>query len=279
VRANYESETPAHQVSVKYVRKILDKTATYNLDSDAASSVAGRCMSEAGKDQADRNILFACMGFKGADGSVRQEVLVSPSKRAFLVSTGPASSAPLHRDFCPEFWVPEQPADHEYSFNFHVGSFARDDDVFIVLQTPRQRMEYIHHARQQGASFTVLIDDTFNTNRQGFKLLNIMVRTQYNSILPVAHALVSSVSLFTVSMALAVVAFCSGGFVPHHVISDGDTALASAVEQAFPRANHFLCHWHLRKNIFSHTRKARNADGARKSVLYTDLTKLLFANL
>jgi len=46
-----------------------------------------------------------------------------------------------------------------------------------------------------------------------------------------------------------------GWQIPSVIVTDRDLACINVVEKIFPESRHFLCRWHIRKNILSHCKK------------------------
>ena len=44
-------------------------------------------------------------------------------------------------------------------------------------------------------------------------------------------------------------------FLPRVIVTDRELALMNAIEKKFPRANHFLCRWHISRNIMANCKK------------------------
>jgi hypothetical protein len=71
--------------------------------------------------------------------------------------------------------------------------------------------------------------------------------SEYGSVVPVAHCLLSALNGDTVHAFCVALRFRAGGIAPKYVVTDGDPALALGVRAAFPSAQHYLCRWHLSK--------------------------------
>ncbi|KAG6941553.1 hypothetical protein JG688_00018603 [Phytophthora aleatoria] len=98
----------------------------------------------------------------------------------------------------------------------------------------------------------VVLDCTYKTNRYHLPLLNVIILTGMNKILPLAQVWLPGEAEPDFDWALSKVKeFLEENTVPlpRMVVTDRDLACTNATEVVFPDAGKLLCRWHIERNV------------------------------
>jgi hypothetical protein len=127
-----------------------------------------------------------------------------------------------------------------------------DDQGSRVTAVFYQSADMIHHLDRNGQ--VLMMDTTFKTNRFGWPLLLICGVDQHNCTVLLAVAIMQNQTTDCFSWALqhmrtSVSEEMWDGVAT--VITDGDAAMAAAIDAVIPRARHIRCRYHLEINLRS----------------------------
>ncbi|KAE8964017.1 hypothetical protein PR001_g29193 [Phytophthora rubi] len=128
----------------------------------------------------------------------------------------------------------------------------------------------------------LIVDCTYKTNRYGMPLLNAIILTGLNTILPFAQVWLPGEAEPDYVWAfnkLKELMQEQSVPMPRVVFTDRDLACTNATESVFPESDKMLCHWHIRRNVLAQAKKkfglvhTHNAAAGRKKTnnLDTDI--------
>lgn len=120
------------------------------------------------------------------------------------------------------------------------------DDVFMFgIQTKGQLQMMEKHGR-----VILVIDETHGTNDCGFRLLNLMVRDEFNLGYPVGHLITSKSDEATLQYFFKAIKERSPNMDINCCITDDDAALINGLEAGFGcKIWHILCIWHIHRTV------------------------------
>lgn len=98
----------------------------------------------------------------------------------------------------------------------------------------------------------IVIDSTYKTNRFNMPLVQIAGLDNSNRTFIIGNAFIKNEKIENYSWILSQLkklVFCDK--MPTIVSTDRDLALMTAVNQELPNSSHFLCRWHILKNVQS----------------------------
>lgn len=129
-----------------------------------------------------------------------------------------------------------------YYSNFQKDNVGRIDRLFFSHRIS------VGLIRQYGDVF--LMDSTYKTNKFNMPLLNIVGITGCNTTFYAAFAFLRKEEESDYSWALE--QFSSLAHItPSVIVTDREMALMKGIERTFPNSAHFLCIWHMQKNILT----------------------------
>ncbi|KAL8494130.1 hypothetical protein ACS0TY_025063 [Phlomoides rotata] len=104
----------------------------------------------------------------------------------------------------------------------------------------------------------LIMDCTYKTNRYQLPLLEIVGVTSTDMTFSIAFAYMKSERadnyLWACDLLKKLMHRPHRSYLPR-VINDRELILVNAVADVFPTSKHFLCHWHISKNILIGTKK------------------------
>ncbi|KAH9753465.1 protein FAR1-RELATED SEQUENCE [Citrus sinensis] len=102
----------------------------------------------------------------------------------------------------------------------------------------------------------LLMDCTYKVNKYHLPLFEIIGVTSTDMTFNVAYTYLSSEREDSYTWALdRLRGLMDNDFLPRVIVTDRELALMNAIEKIFPRANHFLCRWHISRNIMANCKK------------------------
>jgi hypothetical protein len=123
-----------------------------------------------------------------------------------------------------------------------------DNHVTHLFFASRQSLDLYHCYPE-----VLLLDCTYNTNKYGLPLLNVVGITGINSTFLVCCAFVKSEGeddFHWVLQKLSSYVSLSPGVV----VTDCDYALMNVLNHVFPTSALLLCRWHIRRSLLTHTK-------------------------
>uniref|UniRef100_A0A803N0W6 MULE transposase domain-containing protein n=1 Tax=Chenopodium quinoa TaxID=63459 RepID=A0A803N0W6_CHEQI len=112
-------------------------------------------------------------------------------------------------------------------------------------------------------------DTTYKVNAYQKPFVVVVGVNHYRKTVPLGVALIGTKKPDTYIWVLEPLNEAGGNVTPYIVVTNGDKAMAIAIEEVFPHVHHRLCLWHLMCNIKGHTNKRfcssfmKCVDGAR----------------
>ncbi|KAH6789587.1 hypothetical protein C2S51_004593 [Perilla frutescens var. frutescens] len=107
----------------------------------------------------------------------------------------------------------------------------------------------------------LLMDCTYKTNRYRLPLFEIVGITLTNMTFSIACAYLESEKEDNYTWALTVLkGLMDQRNLLNVIITDREIALINAIQTTFPNSHHFLCRWHINKNIAANCKKFRTKD-------------------
>jgi hypothetical protein len=137
-------------------------------------------------------------------------------------------------------WEHQTDAEHHVTYLF----FTSHDSVLLFASFPE----------------VILLDCTYQTNRFGLPLLNMVGITNISISFYVAFSFIKSESEEDYRWVLRqLTAYLS--CAPGVVITDCDQALSNAVSNVFPSSTHILCRWRIHRSVLLRCKKHFPAQG------------------
>ncbi len=140
-----------------------------------------------------------------------------------------------------------------------LANFAMDDFVSEHKLDTDNHVTHLFFASRQSLDLyhcypeVLLLDCTYNTNKYGLPLLNVVGITGINSTFLVCCAFVKSEGeddFHWVLQKLSSYVSLSPGVV----VTDCDYALMNVLNHVFPTSALLLCRWHIRRSLLTHTK-------------------------
>lgn len=118
---------------------------------------------------------------------------------------------------------------------------------------------FIHkHSYTMWCAFphVLMIDATYKTNIYDLPFVQVVGMASTNQSFSVAHAFISAEKIENYVWVLErIKAMLVDCMEPRVIITDRDFALMNACEQIFPKANKYLCRFHIQQNINRNSKK------------------------
>lgn len=144
--------------------------------------------------------------------------------------------------------VDELSASGSYQFNMDTDNEGKVTRLFFSHASSIDLFNRYH---------TVLVmDSTYKTNKFGMPLLEIGGMTNSNSTFLLGCIFLSSEEQSSYEWALRQLSrFCFMRNTPKVIVTDRENALINAITIILPSSTHFLCRWHISKNVLTHINK------------------------
>ena len=108
----------------------------------------------------------------------------------------------------------------------------------------------------------------YNTNQYKFYLLNLLIPDEYGVGFPVAHFIINYLDEMTLACVLKIIVDKFPNMEVNCVMTDGDEAIANAVETAFGKnVRHLLCLWHVKRNWLKNLKTKGKSNSLTSEIL------------